>query len=76
MFTPATPDYTLPDSWTSQGCEIKALHLEEERVVFRKYIHNKSGLHIPRKLLTQRLPDKAVYKLEKVFADVIEEFGL
>jgi len=76
MFTPTTPGYSLPDCWTSQGYQIKALYLERELVVFRKYVDNKSGVRIPQKLLRQRLPDKAIYKLERMFAEIIEEFGL
>jgi len=76
VFAPTTSSYSIPDCWLSQGYKIKTLHIEEELVVFRRYVHSKFGLHIPRKLLTQRLPDKAVYRLEKAFAEVIDEFGL
>ena len=68
--------YCISDSWTSQGYEIKALHLDRERVVFRKKVKNVSGLMIPRRLLTRKLPDQAVYEANAFFKQLTQKYGL
>lgn len=69
-------DYYISDSWTSQGYEIKALHRNDERVVFRRVVTGVSGLRIPKALTARKLPDAIVYKLEKLLKQFVREHGL
>jgi 5-methylcytosine-specific restriction endonuclease McrA len=57
---PSERRYCISDSWTSQGYKIKALHLTEQRVVFRREVNYQSGLTIPKAIVSQKLPDTAV----------------
>lgn len=68
--------YCISDAWLSQGYEIKALHRDEKRVVFRRVVTGMSGLRIPRVLLNQKLPDHIVYKLEKMLLEFVHHYGL
>lgn len=73
---PDETEYVISDAWLSQGYEIKALHREEERVVFRRVVTGRSGLKIPRALTTQKLPSDVVYRLEKLLKEFVRENGL
>jgi len=75
-FSLTTPDYCISDAWMSQGYVIKALHLHERYIVFQKTAQRVSGLVIPDKLTSQKLPDRAVQLLEEFFEWIIKEFGL
>ena len=68
-------DYYISDSWTSQGYRIKALHRDDERVVFRRTIAGVSEVRIPRALTARKLPDEIVYKLEKFLKQFVREYG-
>ena len=70
------PDYCISDAWHSQGYEIKALHRAEERVVFRRTESGKSGLKIPKALLTKKIPEKKAYELEKILEGFVKDNGL
>ena len=72
----ASSDYCIADSWLSQGYQIKALHLSEQRVVFRKVAHNVNGLVIPKQLREQKLPDDAVYEINQFFKYIIKKYGI
>ena len=69
-------DYCISDCWTSQGYIIKALHRNAERVVFRRVVSGVSAVRIPKALTTRKLPDKIVYKLEKLLRQFVREYGL
>ncbi len=69
-------DYFISDCWTSQGYEIKALHRDAERVVFRRVITGVSGVRIPKALIDRKLPDAIVYKVEKILNQLVREYGL
>lgn len=71
-----SPDYCISDTWHSQGYEIKALHRAEERVVFRRTESGKTGLKIPKVLLTQKIPEKKAYELEKLLSQFVKDNGL
>lgn len=62
---PDESDYYISDAWSSQGYEIKALHRNDERIVFRKSAVGMSGVRIPKALIDRKLPSHIVYKLEK-----------
>ena len=74
--TPTIRDYCICDSWTSQGYAIKALHMEEERVVFRRIVNYKSGLIVPKELMSQKLPDAAIYECQEFFRYIVKRYGL
>lgn len=73
---PSNRDYCIYDSWLSQCYEIKALHLAEKRVVFRRTENYKSGLRVPKALTEQKLPDRVVYECEQFFKEIIYRYGL
>jgi len=68
--------YIICESWLSQGYDLKAVHLKERRVVFRRTVTGMSGLKIPQELTRGKLPDAAVYEAERFFAYLIRRFGL
>lgn len=70
------PDYCISDAWHSQGYAIKALHRSEERVVFRRVEKGKTGIKIPKVLLTQKIPENKAYELEKIIQKYIKDNGL
>ena len=70
------PDYYISDAWHSQGYEIKALHRAEERVVFRRIESGKTGLKIPKALVTKKIPEKKAYELEKIMEQFVKDNGL
>lgn len=70
------PRYCIAESWLSQGYQIKSLHREEQRVVFRKIAQGVSGLEIPKALLEKKLPDDAIYEINQFFAHIIKKYGL
>lgn len=69
-------EYCISDCWTSQGYEMKALHRSARRVVFRRVIAGVSGLKIPKQLISKKLPDALVYKLEKILKQFVRDHGL
>lgn len=73
---PDETDYCISDAWTSQGYEIKALHRDRERIVFRKTATNISGVKFPKALTDKKLPNHIVYKLEKLLKQFVRENGL
>ena len=70
------PDYCISDAWHDQGYEIKALHRAEERVVYRRTESGKSGLRIPKVLLTKKIPENKAYELEKILTQFVKDNGL
>lgn len=76
MFIPTTMDYCISEAWLSQGYIIKALHLEERRVVFRYTGRFRSGLKVPKALVNGKLPDQAVYECQKFFQYLSKKYGL
>lgn len=73
---PENIDYFISDCWTSQGYELKALHRHTERVVFRRVVTGVSGFKIPKALTDKKLPDRIVYKLEKLLLQFVRDNGL
>jgi len=73
---PSAPDYSISHSWLSQGYEVKRLHLEEQRIVFRQFIKWTSPVNVPAVLLDQRLPDEIAFKANKLLAHFVKEHGL
>ena len=76
MIIPEERDTCISDSWNTQDYQIKALHLEEQRVVFRRVRQNTSGLEVPPQLLQKRLPNRAVEELKGFYDYVIKKYGL
>ena len=76
IFTLDEPDYYISDAWHSQGYEIKALHRAEERVVFQRIESGKTGLKIPKVLVTKKIPEKKAYELEKIMEQFVKDNGL
>ena len=70
------PDYCISDAWCSQGYAIKALHRSEERVVFRRVEHGKTGVKIPKVLLTKKIPENKAFELEKILQKYVKDNGL
>lgn len=69
-------DFCICDSWLTQGYEVKALHLVEQRIVFRRTENYTTGLVVPKKLTEWKLPDAAVYECERFFGYIIQKYGL
>lgn len=76
VIIPDETDYCISDAWTSQGYEIKALHRDRERIVFRKTATNISSVKFPKALTDKKLPNHIVYKLEKLLKQFVRENGL
>lgn len=74
--TPSMRDFCICDSWLTQGYEVKALNLVDQRIVFRRTENYSSGLVVPKKLTERKLPDAAVYECERFFEHVIRRYGL
>lgn len=75
MLKPSNSGHCIAEAWLSQGYRIKALHLREERVVFRRAIHHQSGLLVPRDLLEKKLPDTAVQECNNFFRYIRKKYG-
>ena len=75
MLKPSASGHCIAEAWLSQGYRIKALHLREDRVVFRRAIHHQSGLLVPRDLLEKKLPDAAVQECNNFFRYVRKKYG-
>lgn len=73
---PSERDYCICDSWLTQGYEIKALHMAEGRIVFRRTTNYASGLIIPKEITDKKIPDAAAYECEHFFSYVIRKYGL
>lgn len=73
---PSSREYCISDAWTSQGYRIQRLRLLDRRVIFRREVHNKSGLSLPPALSDQRIPDDAVYEAKEFFRYLIKKYGL
>jgi len=76
VLRPDETDYCISDSWLNQGYKIKALHLTEERVVFRRVEDYTSGLVVPKVFLEKRLPDAMVHKFNNFCRELAREYGL
>lgn len=68
--------YCASDSWLKQGYKIKAIDLDKRRISFRRVESSTTGLKIPKELTRKRLPDQAVYELQKFFEYIIDKYGL
>lgn len=73
---PEDRTYCISDAWVKQGYTIKALYIDERRVVFRRGRQNTSGLVIPKTLTSRRLPDAAIQELTHCFDVIIKKYGL
>ena len=73
---PTDREYCISDAWISQGYRIQRLRLLDRRVVFRREIHNTSGLALPPALADQRIPDNAAYEAKEFFRYLIKKYGL
>ena len=76
FFIPEDRPYCISGTWIKQGYAIKALYVDERRVVFRRVRQNTSGLKIPKALTSKRLPDAAVQELTRCFDVIIRKYGL
>ena len=70
------PHYDISQSWRSQGYEIKSLHMETDRVVFRKEIRDTEYITIPKALTSQPLPEHIAYEFHKLITDFMQRYGL
>ena len=68
--------YCASDSWLKQGYKIKAIDLDKRRISFRRVESSTTGLKIPKELTRKRLPNQAVYELQKFFEYIIDKYGL
>lgn len=70
------PHYDISQSWRSQGYEIKSLHMETDRVVFRKEIRDTEYITVPKALTNQPLPEHIAYEFHKLITDFMQRYGL
>lgn len=76
FIVPEEREFCISEAWTRQGYQIKTLHMEERRVVFRRTQQNTSGLKVPKALLQRRLPNAAIQGLRGFFDYIIKKYGL
>lgn len=76
FFIPEEREFCISESWTQQGYQVKALYLEERRIVFRRVQQNTSGLVVPKALLKRRLPNAATQELRAFFDYIIKKYCL
>ena len=76
FFRESTPGYCAADSWISQGYVIKALHLNQRRVVFRRVLNCQAALDLPKELTRGKIPEAAVHEANQFFRHLIEKYGL
>ncbi|WP_289226805.1 hypothetical protein, partial [uncultured Bacteroides sp.] len=75
MFRFTTIGYNISESWLSQGYRIKALYVNERRIVFRRVLQEVSGLRLPKTLFRKKYPRKAAYEWEQFCSYFVKKWG-
>lgn len=70
-------DYNrIAEAWISEGYCMRKLNLPDGKVTFHRDTDGVSRLQIPDVLITQKLPDNAIYELETYMKYIIAKYGL
>ena len=64
------------EAWHTEGYNLKKLDLEKQKITLQRAESGVSKLEIPAVLLEGRIPDDAVYELERHMQYVIDKYGL
>ena len=71
-----TRENGICEAWRTEGYKLKKLDMKKQKVTVRRDGDGVSKLVIPDVLLSGRLPDNAVYELERHMEYVINKYGL
>ena len=66
----------IAEAWRTEGYSMKKLDLEKEKATFHRDAIGASKLIIPSVLLNGKLPDNAVYELERHMEYIIDKYSL
>ena len=67
---------TICRAWTTEDYEMEKLDLAKKKVTFKRCATNRSRLKIPRELTDQRIPDDAIFELDRFFKQIIRKYCL
>lgn len=66
----------IAEAWLTEGYNIKKLNLNDGKVTFHRVECGMSRLQIPEAITNGKLPDDAVYELERHMDYIIKKYGL
>lgn len=67
---------SIASTWTSTGYKIRRLDLDKRRITFCKFEEGVGRLEIPHNLTEKKLPNDAIFELEKFFEYIVKKYGL
>lgn len=73
---PRTNCNMIAEAWRTEGYTLKSLDLKKEKIVLTRDESGVSKLIIPDVLTRGKLPDNAIYELEKHMDYIIKKYGL
>ena len=66
----------IAEAWRTEGYSLKRLDMGKEKITFHRDAVGASKLVIPAILMNGKLPDNAVYELERHMEYIINKYGL
>lgn len=66
----------ISSAWEKQGYYLWNVNFRDKKIIFRRIDEDRIGLKIPKKLMTNKIPIKAVYEAEEFFKYLIKKYGL
>lgn len=66
----------ISNAWSINDYSVSRIDLKNKKVAFKKIHHNYSKLKIPEIFLTNDIPNKAKYELERFFEYIKKKYGL
>jgi hypothetical protein len=66
----------MAEAWLTEGYSMTNLDIEKEKVTFKRDEEGMTKLVIPPVLTSGKLPDNAVYELERHMDYIIAKYGL
>ncbi len=67
---------TIAEAWLTEGYSLKTLDIPHKKITLKRDLPGLSNLCVPDALLNRRLPEDAVFELERHMAYIIEKYGL
>ena len=66
----------ISNAWSINEYSVSRIDLKNKKIAFKKIHHNYSKLKIPEIFLTNDIPNKAKYELERFFEYIKKKYGL
>lgn len=75
-WTPRDNCNTIAEAWITEGYSLKTLDIPHKKITLKRDLPGLSNLRVPDALLNKRLPEDAVFELERHMEYIIDKYGL